>query len=41
MVTTRRDASSRSHHPRFDVDEASLEIGAEVLLGAARRFLES
>jgi amidohydrolase len=29
------------HHPRFDVDEASLEIGAEVLLRAARRFLES
>ncbi|HEY2954037.1 MAG TPA: amidohydrolase [Candidatus Eisenbacteria bacterium] len=29
------------HHPRFDVDEASLEIGAEVLLRAARKFLES
>jgi amidohydrolase len=29
------------HHPRFDVDEASLEIGAEVLLRAARRVLES
>ena len=29
------------HHPRFDVDEASLEIGAEVLLRAARRFLDS
>ena len=29
------------HHPRFDVDEQSLEIGAEVLLRAARRFLES
>jgi len=29
------------HHPRFDVDEASLEIGAEVLLRAARRFLAS
>jgi amidohydrolase len=29
------------HHPRFDVDEASLEIGAEVLLRTARRFLES
>jgi len=27
------------HHPRFDVDEASLEIGAEVLLRTARRFL--
>jgi amidohydrolase len=29
------------HHPRFDVDEASLEIGAEVLLRAAHRFLAS
>jgi amidohydrolase len=29
------------HHPRFDVDEASLEIGAEVLLRAARRFLDT
>ena len=29
------------HHPRFDVDEASLEIGAEVMLRAARRVLES
>jgi amidohydrolase len=28
------------HHPRFDVDEAALEIGAEVLLRVARRFLE-
>jgi amidohydrolase len=28
------------HHPRFDVDERCLEIGAEVLLRAARRFLE-
>jgi amidohydrolase len=27
------------HHPRFDVDEKSLEIGAEVLLRTARRFL--
>ena len=27
------------HHPRFDVDEACLEIGAEVLLRTARRFL--
>jgi len=27
------------HHPRFDVDESSLEIGAEVLLRTARRFL--
>ncbi len=29
------------HHPRFDIDEHSLEIGAEVLLRVARRFLES
>ena len=29
------------HHPRFDVDEKCLEIGAEVLLRVARRFLES
>jgi amidohydrolase len=29
------------HHPRFDVDEASLEIGAEVLMRTARRFLAS
>jgi amidohydrolase len=29
------------HHPRFDVDEACLEIGAEVLLRTARKFLES
>jgi amidohydrolase len=27
------------HHPRFDVDEGCLEIGAEVLLRVARRFL--
>jgi amidohydrolase len=27
------------HHPRFDVDEASLEMGAEVLLRTARRVL--
>jgi amidohydrolase len=27
------------HHPRFDVDEKCLEIGAEVLLRTARRFL--
>jgi amidohydrolase len=29
------------HHPRFDVDEASLGIGAEVLLRTAKRFLTS
>ena len=29
------------HHPRFDVDEGSLKIGAEILLRTARRFLEA
>ncbi|MBI1799043.1 MAG: M20/M25/M40 family metallo-hydrolase [Candidatus Eisenbacteria bacterium] len=29
------------HHPRFDVDEACLELGAEVLLRTARKFLEA
>ena len=29
------------HHPKFDVDEEVLRIGAEVLLGTARRFLAS
>jgi len=29
------------HHPRFDVDEKCLEIGAEVLLRTARKFLSS
>jgi len=29
------------HHPRFDVDERCLEIGAEILLRTTRRFLES
>ena len=28
------------HHPRFDVDETCLGIGAEILLRTARRFLE-
>jgi amidohydrolase len=27
------------HHPRFDVDERCLELGAEILLRTARRFL--
>ena len=27
------------HHPRFDVDEASLAIGAEILLRTTHRFL--
>ena len=29
------------HHPRFDVDESCLEIGAEILLRTARKFLET
>ena len=29
------------HHPRFDVDEGCIAIGAEVLLRVARRFLEA
>jgi amidohydrolase len=29
------------HHPRFDVDEACLAIGAEILLRTARRFLDA
>jgi amidohydrolase len=29
------------HHPRFDVDERCLQIGAEILLRTARRFLEA
>jgi amidohydrolase len=28
------------HHPRFDVDEACLGLGAEILLRTAQRFLE-
>lgn len=29
------------HHPRFDVDEACLKIGAEVLLRTTQRYLEA
>ena len=29
------------HHPRFDVDEGCLELGVEVLLRTARKFLAS
>jgi len=29
------------HHPRFDVDEQSLRIGAEVLFETTRRYLAS
>ena len=34
-----RGLTHEHHHPRFDVDEASLEIGAEILLRTARKFL--
>jgi amidohydrolase len=34
-----KDLRYDHHHPRFDVDETSLEIGAEVLLRVTRRFL--
>jgi amidohydrolase len=37
----RRGLTHMHHHPRFDVDEGCLEIGAEVLLRVARRFLEA
>jgi amidohydrolase len=33
--------TAEHHHPRFDVDEACLGIGAEVLMRTAKRFLES
>jgi len=29
------------HHPRFDVDEECLRIGAEVLLETTRRYLSA
>jgi len=35
-----RDLVYAHHHPRFDVDEASLRIGADVLLRTALAFLE-
>jgi amidohydrolase len=38
---TARGLTYSHHHPRFDVDEGCLEIGAEVLLRCARTFLES
>ena len=38
---TSRGLTWDHHHPRFDVDEGCLEIGAEILLRTARRFLES
>jgi amidohydrolase len=36
-----RGLTHMHHHPRFDVDERCIEIGAEVLLRVARRFLEA
>ena len=38
---TARGLTYGHHHPRFDVDEESLAIGAEVLLRTARRFLST
>ena len=36
---TSRGLTYGHHHPRFDVDEASLAIGAEILLRTTHRFL--
>jgi amidohydrolase len=36
-----RGLKHEHHHPRFDVDESCLEIGAEVLLRTVQTFLES
>jgi len=36
---TSRGLTFGHHHPRFDVDEASLAIGAEILLRTTHRFL--
>jgi amidohydrolase len=36
-----RGLTHEHHHPRFDVDEACLEIGAEILLRTARKFIEA
>ena len=43
FVGSKNDARGLVHHhhtPRFDVDESCLEIGAELMLRIARRFLE-
>jgi len=37
----RKGFTHMHHHPRFDVDERCIEIGAEVLLRVAHRFLEA
>ena len=37
----RRGLTWDHHHPRFDVDESCLELGVEVLLKTARKFLEA
>jgi len=36
-----RGLTYEHHHPRFDVDEQCLEIGAEILLRTGRKFLEA
>jgi amidohydrolase len=38
---TARGLTHMHHHPRFDVDERCIGIGAELLLRVARRFLEA
>ena len=38
---TARGLTGAHHHPRFDVDEGCLEIGHEVLLRTAKKFLAS
>jgi amidohydrolase len=38
---TGRGLTHMHHHPRFDVDERCIGIGAELLLRIARRFLEA
>src|SRR5829696_6686026 len=44
FVGTRNEATGlvwHNHHPRFDIDEAALAVGVEVLTGTALRYLDS
>ena len=44
FVGSRDEASGKvwsHHHPRFDIDERSLAIGAEVMVRSAVRYLEA
>jgi amidohydrolase len=36
-----RDLIWGHHHPKFDIDEQSLKIGADVLMRTAQKFLET